>query len=223
VDKMAMKNFQRDFSAVGNPTGFTTPIKAIIFDIDGVLADSRKAIAHNTIRLMKEFGFDVPDSRVEGMSSAHSAESVLIALAPPLEKDAALRKKMLDRLRELTSENMALVKPSPLAARVPELAAKYKLAAASNRKSSAHLVLRQIGIEKYFEVVMTSADAPIKPDPTMIRLALAKLGVRADEAIFVGDNFEDMRAGEGAGVRAIMLDGMDELACARFLKEFLGD
>ena len=69
---------------------------------------------------------------------------------------------------------------------------------------------------------MTSEDCPPKPDPTMIRRALSKLGVRADEAIFVGDNLEDKQAGEGAGVRAIMLDGMDEKACEKFLKEFFG-
>jgi len=197
-------------------------VKAIIFDIDGVLADSREAIAHNTICLMKEFGFDVPDARVEGMSSAHSAESVLIALAPSLSADNALLKKMLDRLRELTWENIALVKPAQIALSVPALAARYRLAAASNRKSSASIVLRQIGIEKYFEAVMTSEDCPPKPDPAMIKRALEKMGVRADEAIFLGDNLEDMQAGEGAGVRSIMLDGMDEQACAVFLKEFLG-
>jgi len=197
-------------------------VKAIIFDIDGVLADSREAIAHNTICLMREFGFDVPASRVEGMSSAHSAESVLVALAPSLSADNALLKKMLDRLRELTWKNIALVKPSLLVAQVPALAARYRLAAASNRKSSASIVLRQIGIEKYFEAVMTSEDCPPKPDPTMIRRALEKMNVRADEAIFVGDNLEDKQAGEGAGVRSIMLDGMDELACTAFLKEFLG-
>ena len=195
---------------------------AIIFDIDGVLADSREAIAHNTKCLMKEFSFDVPDARVEGMSSAHSAESVLIALVPSLGNDAAMRKRMLDRLRDLTTENMALVRPSLLAARVPEIAARYRLAAASNRKTSARTVLGVLGVLKYFEAVMTSADAPVKPDPTMIRLALEKLCVRADEAVFVGDNKEDMQAGEGAGVRSIMLDGMDSAACAKFLKEFLG-
>ncbi|MFA5930022.1 MAG: HAD-IA family hydrolase [Candidatus Micrarchaeia archaeon] len=197
-------------------------IKAIIFDIDGVLADSREAISHNTKCLMREFGFDVPDARIDSMSSAHSAESVLIALAPSLSADRAKLAAMLDRLRELTNENMALVKPSMLAAQVPALAARYRLAAASNRKSSAIAVLRQIGIEKYFEAVMTSGDAPVKPDPTMIRLALARLGVRADKAVFVGDNLEDMQAGEGAGVRSIMLDGMNEKACAAFVKEFLG-
>lgn len=196
--------------------------KAIIFDIDGVLADSREAIAHNTKCLMEEFGFAVPDSRVESMSSAHSAESVLIALVPQLENDAALRKKMLARLAALTKENIALVKPSLLAAQAPAFAARYKLATASNRKSSASLVLAQLGIDRHFEVVMTSADAPVKPDPSMIRLALEKLGVRADEAVFVGDNAEDMQAGKGAGVRGIMLDGMDNAACAKFVAEFLG-
>ena len=219
---MAMKKFQENYSAVGNPAGTAIPIKAIIFDIDGVLADSREAIAHNTKRLMKEFGFSVPDSRVEGMSSAHSAESVLIALAPSLENDHVMRKRMLDRLRDLTAENMALVKPSLLAPQVPLLAARYRLAAASNRKTSARVVLEVLGIAKYFEAVMTSADAPVKPDPAMIRLALGKLGVRPGEAVFVGDNKEDVQAGEGAGVRAIMLDGMDGKACKAFLKEFLG-
>ena len=197
-------------------------IKAMIFDIDGVLADSRRAVAHNTKQLMREFGFDVPPARVDAMSSAHSAESVLIALAPLLENDAALRRKMLGRLRELTVENIALVKPSLLSAHVPALAARYRLAAASNRKSSARLVLRQLGIDGHFEVVMTSEDAPVKPDPTMIRLALERLGVRAQEAVFVGDNVEDKQAGEGAGVRTIMMDGTDKGMCEKFLKEFLG-
>jgi len=199
-----------------------TQIKAIIFDIDGVLADSRSAVAHNTKQLMREFGFAVPDAQVDAMSSAHSADSVLIALAPSLSGDRGLLVKMLGRLRELTVENLAMVKPAPLAARMPDFAARYSLAAASNRKSSARLVLKQIGIGEYFEVVMTSEDAPVKPDPTMIRLALGKLGVRASEAVFVGDNVEDKMAGEAAGVRAIMLDGVDEREVAAFVNEFLG-
>jgi len=197
-------------------------IKLVIFDIDGVLANSRAAISHNTKCLLREFGFAVPDARVESMSSAHSAESVLLALAPPLSSDRALLKKMLARLAGLTRENIALVKPSLLAVRVPDFAAKYNLAAASNRKTSAHLVLQQLGIERYFSTVMTSADAPAKPDPTMIRLALSKTGTHAGEAVFVGDNLEDRQAGEGAGVRTIMIDGTDEAACTKFLKEFLG-
>ena len=54
-------------------------LKAIIFDIDGVLADSREAVVQNTIRLLAEFGQDVPSEKVRSMSTAHSADSVLIS------------------------------------------------------------------------------------------------------------------------------------------------
>lgn len=193
-------------------------IKAIIFDIDGVLADSRSAVVSNTKTLLAEYGFPVEDGRVGRMSSAHSAESVLLALAPSLEKSPVLLRRMLRRLSEITRKNLHLVKPTPLASRLPEIAGKYLLAAASNRKASAAMVLAKLGIAKHFSAVVTSADAPPKPNPGMITLALGKMGVRPEEAIFVGDNREDMEAGKSAGVETVMLDGMKEEECRKFLE-----
>ena len=151
------------------------------------------------------------------MSSAHSADSVLVALAPRLGPDKELLGRMLSRLSEKTAQNIGLVKPTPLAARIPQLAGRYRLAAASNRKASAKLVLQKLGILERFSAVVTSADARAKPDPEMLLLALKKLGVDADEAIFVGDNPEDGLAAKGAGMRFVMLDGTDEGECGKFL------
>lgn len=196
-------------------------IKAIIFDIDGVLADSREAVVHNTERVLSEFGFGVSKEDIGMMSSAHSADSVLMQLAPVLEGDKKKLKRMLERLSTLTAENMHLVKPTLLVKKVPSLAKNYKLAAATNRKKSAWLVLRKFGIEGHFSAVQTSIDAPPKPDPKMIRLALRKLGVKPSEAIFIGDNAEDRMAGEAAGVRVLLVDAAcDEKSCRSFLKEF---
>ena len=105
--------------------------------------------------------------------------------------------------------------------KIPELAQRYLIAAASNRKASARMVLERLGIEKHFSAVLTSGDAPHKPSPKMISLALERLGVKAHEAVFVGDNDEDVLAGTGAGVRTIMLNGLSEADCRRFLEEFL--
>ena len=140
-------------------------LKAIIFDIDGVLADSRHAVVHNTEALLKEHGFAVPREEVERMSSAHSAETVLLSLVPALGGDRELLRRMLRRLSEITRENLRLIRPAPLAAKIPALAKKYLLAAASNRKLSARMVLEKLGIERHFSAVLTSADAPAKPDP----------------------------------------------------------
>lgn len=195
--------------------------KAIIFDIDGVLADSRQAVAYNTKELMREFGFSVEGARVDEMSTAHSADSVLISLAPALANDRALLKKMLARLSALTTENISLVKPTVLCAAVPVLSEKYLLAAATNRKSSAALVLSHLGISEYFKAVLTSADAPAKPDPKMLLLSLERMGVRAEDAIFVGDNEEDIAAGKAAGVDTLKVDGKNAESCRLFLRRFL--
>ncbi|MFA6489721.1 MAG: HAD family hydrolase [Candidatus Micrarchaeia archaeon] len=194
-------------------------VKAIIFDIDGVLADSREAVVQNTISLLAEFGQNVPPEKVRGMSTAHSADSVLIALVPTLSQDRELLAKMLRRLSVITQKNLFIVKPTQLARAVPELAKKYYLAAASNRKSSAIPVLEMLGIADRFVAIVTSADAPAKPDPGMINLALAKLHVKPSEAIFIGDNEEDRMAGEAAGVRTIMIDGTKEEECRKLLRE----
>jgi len=213
------KGRKRGSGRLGTPS---SPVKAIIFDIDGVLADSRGAVAHNTKTLMREYGFSVPGKRVDEMSTAHSADSVLLSLAPELSEDPMKLKEMLARLSVLTAENMQMVRPTPLAAKIPALAKKYRLAAATNRKRSAVLVLEKFGMGKYFSVVVTSADAPPKPNPRMVAIALEKMGAKAGEAVFVGDNQEDRIAGEAAGVRTIMIDAVkDRRACKKFLKEFL--
>ncbi|VVC00898.1 Phosphoglycolate phosphatase [uncultured archaeon] len=196
-------------------------IKAIIFDIDGVLADSREAVVHNTKELMHEYGYATLDRKVEGMSSAHSAESVLTALAPELEHDQEKMKEMLARLSEITAENMGLVKPTLLVEKLPALSKKYLLAAATNRKRSAHMVLEKFGVEKYFGAVLTSADCPPKPHPEMLLKAAEKICVKPSGCMFVGDNREDEQAAVAAGMRFMLVDGAKgEEGCRAFLKEF---
>ena len=56
----------------------------------------------------------------------------------------------------------------------------------------------------------------------MLHLALARLGASPDEALFVGDNEEDMAAGKAAGIRTVMLDGNSEKECEKFLAMLLG-
>ncbi|MEM4554285.1 MAG: HAD-IA family hydrolase [Candidatus Anstonellaceae archaeon] len=192
-------------------------IKAVIFDIDGVLVDSRKAVVHNTLQLMREFGFDVPKEKVNTMSSAHSAETVLVTLVPSLRRKRSLLKKMLLRLSELTRENLHMIKPLFMIRRIQKLSEKYLLAIATNRKRSAKLILQKFKVEQYFSCVMTSADAAPKPSPQMLISALKALQVKPNEALFVGDNKEDALAAKRATVKFLLLDGKNRASCQKFV------
>jgi phosphoglycolate phosphatase-like HAD superfamily hydrolase len=65
-------------------------------------------------------------------------------------------------------------------------------------------VLRALGIEgRFATVVGVDTVRRPKPDPEGARVALARLGVGATRAVFVGDTIMDVLAGKGAGTRTI--------------------
>lgn len=62
-----------------------------------------------------------------------------------------------------------------------------------------------LGVAESFAAVLVSGQEGMrKPEPEIFRRALARLGVSADEAVFVGDNPDaDIRGAQGVGMRAI--------------------
>lgn len=84
----------------------------------------------------------------------------------------------------------------------------------------ARTVLRALGIEERFAAVVgvDTVRRP-KPDPEGVRVALARLGVGALRAVFVGDTIMDVLAGKGASTRTMaVLNGhgdADELRAAQ--------
>lgn len=63
--------------------------------------------------------------------------------------------------------------------------------------------LERTGLRRFFDVVVSSEEAgQSKPDPASVRLALERLGVRAEEALLVGDSLHrDLAAAKALGVR----------------------
>ncbi|WP_331725464.1 HAD family hydrolase (plasmid) [Streptomyces sp. NBC_01102] len=53
------------------------------------------------------------------------------------------------------------------------------------------------------DVMITRQDAPAKPAPDGLHAALARIGVRPERAVFVGDSPGDMTAANAAGVLAL--------------------
>jgi HAD superfamily hydrolase (TIGR01509 family) len=62
-------------------------------------------------------------------------------------------------------------------------------------------VLDQFGLLRFFDHVQGTDGFPSKPAPDVIFTALAALGARPEECLFVGDSAADMEAGHRAGVK----------------------
>jgi FMN phosphatase YigB (HAD superfamily) len=81
-------------------------------------------------------------------------------------------------------------------------ARELKLAIVSNWDCSLPERLEALDLLRFFDVVVTSADAGVpKPDPAPFRLALERLGTAPARALHVGDEPSDEQGAGAAGMR----------------------
>jgi HAD superfamily hydrolase (TIGR01509 family) len=80
-----------------------------------------------------------------------------------------------------------------------------RLAVVSNADGRVDQYLSAAGLDQAFEFVLDSGILGIeKPDPRIFELALERLGVAADETVYVGDTWEiDIEGARAAGIRPV--------------------
>ena len=80
--------------------------------------------------------------------------------------------------------------------------------------------LDQTGLRKWFDVIILSSEVGTKkPDQQIFAMALDATSTKANQAVFVGDNFEeDILGAHRAGLRSLYLNSGGE----HFAKEILG-
>lgn len=85
--------------------------------------------------------------------------------------------------------------------------AGLRLGVVSNSDGRVEEALEASGLRGYFDVVVDSTLAGVeKPDPAIFRAALEVLGVRASEALYVGDLYDvDVIGANAAGIPAVLL------------------
>ena len=89
-----------------------------------------------------------------------------------------------------------------------QLRQRFQLAVISNFDGRLRLILRNLGISKYFSYVFISSELGAdKPDPEIFRRALKVMHLDAKEVLHVGDDPErDWKAAKEAGLLVFQLD-----------------
>lgn len=65
--------------------------------------------------------------------------------------------------------------------------------------------------DRFRDIVVSGTERLVKPDAAIYRLALERFGLRAEEAVFVDDNPDNVRGAEAVGITAIPFTGADDL------------
>ena len=176
---------------------------ALLFDMDGVLADVEASYRQAVVETAASFGVPITREAV-AESVARGGANCDWALTRRLLAERGVERSLAeirDRFQELYEAQALWERERPLVS--PEwlraLAERFPLAIVTGRpRDEAERFLDRYRLRSLFQSVVCREDGPLKPDPAPVRRALDELG--CSDAWMVGDTPDDLRAALGAGI-----------------------
>ena len=205
-------------------------IRAVIFDMDGVLVDSESLINAAAVAMFREKGLVVqPEDFLPFVGAGEDRYIGGVAAQYDFPLDLTGAKKR-------TYENYLDLVPARLEAfpGVDTLLSSCRAAglliavASSADQIKVNANLQKIGLpEKFWEAVVWGEDVKNKkPAPDIFLLAADRLGVKPNECTVVEDAVNGVQAAQAAGMRCIAVAHtfpVDQLRAADLVREKISD
>jgi HAD superfamily hydrolase (TIGR01509 family) len=185
-----------------------TKIKAVIFDMDGVLIDAKDWHYEALNRALNHFGYNISryDHLVtfDGLPTRKKLEMLTREHGLPPALHGFLNELVHARCKPLFQHEFAL---SNLRA------AGMKLAVASNSvRPSIELMMLKSNLSGYLDAMVSNQEVKTgKPDPEIYVKAMALLGVAPTETLVVEDNEHGIAAARAAGTHLMIVEEVTDV------------
>lgn len=163
------------------------PIKAVLFDLDGVLVHSPLDLAAIKFELFGDTKTYIIEG-IENLPEAERAEKNRILLEREME--AAAESVLAPNVRELF--------------RWLESRGIQRGVITRNAREVVELISKKHSID--LGVIIARGDSRPKPDPDSVLTACRILGVNPEEAVMVGDFRFDIEAGKNSGAKTVFVE-----------------
>lgn len=182
-------------------------IKAVLFDLDGTLANSLSDLADSTNYALSEMGFPTHEREEYKYLVGDGIPKLIERALPVGEKTEENKKKCFDIFMERYKEHYhdKTVAYDGIPDMLSELKeGGLKIAVISNKAEEMAVKVVEKLFGGMFDVVAGKREGfPTKPDPALTLEVIRELGAKPQECVLVGDSGMDMAASVNAGATGI--------------------
>ena len=179
-------------------------VRALIFDLDGTLIDSKQDLIRSVNAMLRKTGREkLHEDTISGYIGHGAPKLVARALgngAGEAEREQALK----FFLAHYEEHKLDSTRPYAGVAEALEELHRFPMAVLTNKPVRvSRRIVEGLGLAKYFRAVYGGNSFETKkPDPLGARKILEELGAAAGETMMVGDSEVDMQTARNAGTLA---------------------
>jgi phosphoglycolate phosphatase len=179
-------------------------VRALIFDLDGTLIDSKQDLIHSVNAMLRELGRGELAAEIISGYIGHGAPTLVARALGEGCTDDERQRALQFFLSYYEQHKMDTTCAYPGVAETLEKLANVPMAVLTNKPVRISVrILEAMGLAKYFRAIYGGNSFETKkPDPLGARTILRELGAEPLEALLVGDSEVDVQTARNAGMMA---------------------
>jgi len=191
-------------------------IKAVLFDMDGVLIEAKDWHYEALNRALKLFGYEI--SRFEHLTSYDGLPTSMKLKKLTLEKGLPTQlhsfiNEMKQQYTVSMIQNLCRPRFNHEYALSKLKSEGYRLAVGSNSiKMTIEMMMNYAKLTDYFEFMLSNQDVKnAKPDPEIYLTAMSKMNLQPKDCLIVEDNENGIKAAIASGAHVLVVKTVDEV------------
>lgn len=193
-----------------------TKVKAVIFDMDGVLIDAKDWHYEALNQALRLFGYSISkyDHLVtfDGLPTKKKLEMLSIEKGLPQGLH-----KFINHMKQIYTMEHVYMKCKPLFCHQYALSKLktegYGLALASNSvRITIDMMMKKADLQKYLDFTLSNQDVTkSKPDPEIYQTAIKRFKLRPEECLIVEDNPNGIKAAVASGANLLKVNTVNDV------------